>query len=264
MRDQVVGRDYLRRQEEFYREACAERLDDLATGQIPEKNYAAALYSSTKYMMNVVKARYSGGDPIDTVIHDFEGYFSLLERYHEERMKLDPCMRLQWVNLYWGNYNRSLWELSCVVLLRLPAEFLSRVAEIIDARDPGAVCKSGRALYEVGNNRGKDALMDALLNKCGSPGPQGSELTHKSHYKKLLAVIEAEPDRRPMLMKKYLNGWYAIHKRYSSFFDLDKITEDSGYCGYWSFESALVVKLWNIDDSSFRDHPHYPVDLVHW
>ncbi|MDT4873275.1 hypothetical protein FQZ97_1085120 [compost metagenome] len=119
-------------------------------------------------------------------------------------------------------------------------------------------------MYEVGNNRGKDALMDALLNKCGSPGPQFTELRIGRHFKTLLAVIDAEPAKRPALMKKYLNGWFAAHKRYSGFRDLDKIDEKFGYTGYWSFESALMVKLWDIDDSSFRDHPHYPGDLVHW
>jgi hypothetical protein len=61
-----------------------------------------------------------------------------------------------------------------------------------------------------------------------------------------------------------LNGWLAAHVRYSGFRTLDKIDENFGYTGYWSFESALMVKLWDIDDSSFRDHPHYPGDLVHW
>jgi len=25
-----------------------------------------------------------------------------------------------------------------------------------------------------------------------------------------------------------------------------------------------VVRLWEIDDSAFADHPNYPRDLVHW
>ncbi|MDT4860531.1 hypothetical protein D3C85_1070080 [compost metagenome] len=264
MRDCIVDREYMLRRERFNRRASEETLEDLASGQIPSENHASALYSASNYMMSVVEARYSGGDPIEALIPDFEAYLSLLERYHGERMKLDPCNRLQWVNLYWDSYNEYLCALSGAVLLRLPAEFLSRVAEIIDARDPGAVCKSGKALYEVGNNRGKDALMDALLNKCGSPGPQFTELRIGRHFKTLLAVIEAEPEKRPALMKKYLNGWLAAHIRYSGFRALDKIDENFGYTGYWSFESALMVKLWNIDDSSFRDHPHYPGDLVHW
>ncbi len=32
--------------------------------------------------------------------------------------------------------------------------------------------------------------------------------------------------------------------------------------GFWAWEIALVVKLYNLDDSEFRDHPLYPVDAV--
>ncbi|AUS05351.1 PoNe immunity protein domain-containing protein [Pseudotamlana carrageenivorans] len=35
------------------------------------------------------------------------------------------------------------------------------------------------------------------------------------------------------------------------------------YCGYWSFEAAAVVKIMNLDDSSFIDNQYYPKDLVH-
>ncbi|WP_428680745.1 PoNe immunity protein domain-containing protein [Photobacterium sanguinicancri] len=32
----------------------------------------------------------------------------------------------------------------------------------------------------------------------------------------------------------------------------------------WCWESALIVKLYDIDDSSFIDNEYYPKDLVHW
>jgi len=32
--------------------------------------------------------------------------------------------------------------------------------------------------------------------------------------------------------------------------------------GHRSFEAAAVVELLGIDDSSFRDAPYYPADLV--
>jgi len=34
------------------------------------------------------------------------------------------------------------------------------------------------------------------------------------------------------------------------------------YNGHWAWEVALFVKFFNIDDSSFRDHPLYPVEMV--
>ena len=37
---------------------------------------------------------------------------------------------------------------------------------------------------------------------------------------------------------------------------------EGAYYGYWCFEAALVVRLLDIDDSSFRDNVYYPKDMV--
>ncbi|TBU70990.1 hypothetical protein DNK06_24980 [Pseudomonas daroniae] len=62
--------------------------------------------------------------------------------------------------------------------------------------------------------------------------------------------------------KKFLDGWYKGNKNLAAWYDNHK-GEDTGYVGYWCFEAALVVKLFGIDDSSFRTHAHYPAELVH-
>jgi len=60
-------------------------------------------------------------------------------------------------------------------------------------------------------------------------------------------------------MDKYLK-WLKHHLRgfltntHNDFTDI--------YVGYWSFESAAFVKMRGLDDSSFRDSPYYPKDLL--
>lgn len=34
------------------------------------------------------------------------------------------------------------------------------------------------------------------------------------------------------------------------------------YVGYWCFVTAAIVKLKELDDSSFKNIPYYPKDLV--
>ena len=46
-------------------------------------------------------------------------------------------------------------------------------------------------------------------------------------------------------------GWYNSHKG-----------RHATYYGYWSFESAAIVAILDLDDSSFRDNQYYPKDLV--
>ena len=50
-----------------------------------------------------------------------------------------------------------------------------------------------------------------------------------------------------------------------------QVTEDDShkssenvYYGYWSFEAGAIAKILNLDDSSLKDVPYYPYDLVHY
>ncbi|MCG9758955.1 DUF1911 domain-containing protein [Pseudoalteromonas sp. Isolate6] len=59
--------------------------------------------------------------------------------------------------------------------------------------------------------------------------------------------------------KDYLDAWYVLEGSP----DYHLMATDA-YIGYWCWEIALVVTVFNIDDSSFINHPYYPKDLVHW
>ncbi|WP_415839162.1 PoNe immunity protein domain-containing protein, partial [Pseudoalteromonas maricaloris] len=76
---------------------------------------------------------------------------------------------------------------------------------------------------------------------------------------KLYKVIEGSPEQRPSLANDYIESWYNLIGRPDY-----HLMDNDAYDGYWCWEIALVVKLFNIDDSSFIDHPYYPKDLVHW
>ncbi|NTS77880.1 DUF1911 domain-containing protein [Catenovulum sp. SM1970] len=109
-------------------------------------------------------------------------------------------------------------------------------------------------------NQGQDGLLDNLAIAMGDTGREVAENPlFKKRFGKLHKVVIAEPAQRPQLLKTYLDAWY---KLYGSP-DLHLMDTDT-YKGYWCWEAALVVKLYNIDDSSFIDHEYYPKDLVHW
>ena len=65
--------------------------------------------------------------------------------------------------------------------------------------------------------------------------------------------------RDPALVRTFLDGWYK--KVYLADGGFPTHGGDA-YDGYWSYEAAAVVMLWNIDDSAFREHPYYPDALV--
>lgn len=38
--------------------------------------------------------------------------------------------------------------------------------------------------------------------------------------------------------------------------------KEFGYFGYWDYTSAAITKLCDLDDSTYRDSPYYPADLM--
>lgn len=64
-------------------------------------------------------------------------------------------------------------------------------------------------------------------------------------------------------LKDYLqNKWYDIHRECSWY--NSHLSKKDIYYGYWSFEAGAIAKILNLDDSSLKDVPYYPYDLVHY
>ena len=109
-------------------------------------------------------------------------------------------------------------------------------------------------------NQGIDSLFDSIAVEIGDVEREVSKkLLFKKRFSKLYKVIESEPEQRPTLVKAYLDAWYKLEGNPDY-----HLMDTDAYIGYWCWEAALVVKLYDIDDSSFIDHEYYPKDLVHW
>ncbi|MCF1443238.1 PoNe immunity protein domain-containing protein [Ralstonia nicotianae] len=113
-------------------------------------------------------------------------------------------------------------------------------------------------------NRGRDGLFESVVQKLLVENKQPERvLLHPDAYRSLARATVSAPEERPGLIEEFLDGWYRQMKPcYWHGTHTDK--EGSSYFGYWAFEAALVTVLWDIDDSSYRDHLVYPKDLVDW
>ncbi|WP_336041484.1 PoNe immunity protein domain-containing protein [Acinetobacter dispersus] len=66
------------------------------------------------------------------------------------------------------------------------------------------------------------------------------------------------------VLDNYLSDWYGIHKNtlwYNSHLDLDN---GFSYVGYWAFEAAFLVYMFDLDDTSLHKYLYYPKDIVQW
>lgn len=149
------------------------------------------------------------------------------------------------------HYVHALWLLSLVKLLGLGDEQVEHVANFYAADE---------------TNDGADELFELILAKLGRKSFDAEGLIHEDPYQYLLDCVKAEPEARPALMTQFLKRWFKGQKECdwwgSHINRKGGPILKTGFFGYWAFEAALVTYLWDIDDSSYRDLPHYPKDLI--
>lgn len=111
-------------------------------------------------------------------------------------------------------------------------------------------------------NRGRDGLFESVVEKLtGSRYETERVLLHPDAYRPLAKATVPNATDRPALVKEFVENWYKyMDDCYWHGTHTDK--EGSSYFGYWCLEAALVTFLWDIDDTSYRDHLVYPKDLV--
>ncbi|EMR06543.1 hypothetical protein C772_01438 [Bhargavaea cecembensis DSE10] len=107
----------------------------------------------------------------------------------------------------------------------------------------------------------RDALMEFLLN---ARRPKQTSFLYGFPYELLLPIItNNDPGLQIQQLASYLKkDWYKGHK-YAWWYETH-LDEDLIYPGYWSFESGAIVKILGLDDSSLKDVPYYPYDMVHY
>lgn len=145
-------------------------------------------------------------------------------------------------------YDEMLWMLSLGYLLDISNEDFKKLVDVID------------------RDRIKDYLFEfiirAKLTERKSITEESYEYGWKLFGKLRQAIIETDKQKAEKLVKDFLEkDWYKEHKD-AGWYDSHKSKHDT-YFGYWSFETAAVVKIMGLDDSSFIDCQYYPKDLVH-
>lgn len=103
----------------------------------------------------------------------------------------------------------------------------------------------------------KDALIDFLLNG-GIQKPATRDFLFKRPYQHLDRVLFTKDGHQSIWgLKVYLKKyWYEEHDE-AAWHDLH-LHRDEIYYGYWSFESAAIVKILGLDESELSGRRYYP------
>ncbi len=212
----------------------------MANGAISEENMAGAKNLDFRCCLERLIAHYSKGTAIDEIKKDYPKLVKVMaEGWDDSVVKFAMGRpRVIYNRYYLNEYCYMVWMLSLAVLLRVSEEDFNILKSL------------------VLNGNIDDELILFLLNVDMS----NSSKPRVKPFKFLLKKDIQQTDRNHI--KRYLEKWYERTKLLTWHgYHPDKDIHPF-YYGRWSFESAVIVALLDLDDTKFRDNQYYPKDLV--
>ncbi|HEY8934009.1 MAG TPA: PoNe immunity protein domain-containing protein [Cyclobacteriaceae bacterium] len=247
IRDQIRDDHYFEQYISRQIEGINKFLNWIEIGKTPQERINIVKQEIAKDYIYIILAKYSTGYSLENLLPDWKEGVKVIHESWDGFWKLkhgNPSIEYDQYIL--SAYDEMLWMLSLGYLLNVPDEDFKKLVEVID-RD-----KVKDKLYEfIISAKLKDRhpiLEESYCDFFGVP----------ETFSKLREAIQ-EPDKTKAskLIYDFLKkDWYKNH-RDAGWYDSHKSKHDT-YFGYWSFESAAVVKIMGLDDNSFKDNQYYP------
>jgi hypothetical protein len=125
----------------------------------------------------------------------------------------------------------------------------------------------------------EDRLLDVALSRYQPDRKVAKRSGSPKTFTLLDQIIDVDEQQRIQLVENYLKDWGKLLSHLNGLSSLGihrqkKLTNNTlhkeldvknpTYKGFWAWEIAFVVKVFRIDDSSFKDNEFYPDDVVHY
>jgi len=204
----------------------------------------------------IITAKYSRGDDMCSkdLYDDYKKEVTLLNEAWEQNTGLFP-FKIGSEIILLNQYGRSAYiimlnRLSLGVLLNASIEDYILLVDYIDKDEV------------------KDFLFEFLIKQLI---PERKKCTQES-YKDFFdinetfdslkqVIIEDDKNLAQKGLKRFLEKeWYNCFKGTPLY--NEHTNEHNTYSGYWCFVAAAIVKIKQLDDSSFKDNQYYPKDLI--
>ncbi|WP_149244338.1 PoNi-like cognate immunity protein [Dyadobacter sp. 32] len=225
-------------------------IDDLKNGKIKNERINIVKRALAFSFVQIISAKYSSGESrLIDLVGDLKNATDLTYESWDGFWNIEHNGRQ--LNQYGlGAYDEMLWMLSLGYLLDVPNEYFKKLVEVID-RD-GV----------------KDYLFEFIIRAKIKDRQPITEESYQEFFgvpqtfnKLRQAIKESDKTKAEVLVKEFVTkDWYKNHKEVG-WYNSHK-SKHNIYFGYWSFETAAVVKIMGLDDSGFRDCQYYPKDLI--
>jgi hypothetical protein len=254
MRDKLKDKEYFNNFIAKKNENFAFYIDALKNNEVDSERINNVIEEVFRQNLYKLIAKYSAGYPIEELYSD---YYEAVEYMHQSWMVLDNRAFLnerKYGHYFGSDYDLMLWMLSIGYLLNVEEKEFLKLVEILD--------KDGV----------KDLIYETIIKAKIPTRPVIEKETYEMIfdipfvYEKLRQAIHEgidgiwDKDRQRDLVEVFIKkDWYPRHKDFS-FYDNHK-SKTNVYYGYWSFETAAICKILEIDVSKIIDFKYFPKDL---
>lgn len=183
-------------------------------------------------------------DSLEQIVEAFEAYKCALRADPETAD--DPPFDID--NDTIDHYAAYLNLLSACVLLKRDT-LVERVANLLE----------GSHLHA------QDAVIEELLTRVTGRRPVPDEWFWEKPYFFLMNAIHVKSNEASAkAMGDYVRKWYPSMKGRANFWNMheEATPQYTTYVGYWAMCAAAFTYLLGIDDSTYRDNPVYPKDMI--
>ncbi|HGA1022064.1 TPA: PoNi-like cognate immunity protein [Bacillus cereus] len=243
MRDYLCIEEKCREGIEYHKEFIEENREDIKSLEEDTKNgiqryskdnksiIEGTYLANFRYEMEDIRAKYSLGEDVSVIEEDFHNAIYDLENTGSREI----------------GYLSLIWMISLGILLETDKKNIERLKKIVDKKNVN------------------DAVIDFLLCASDIGYTKMTNVYFKENpYAKTREIIElAQTDKKEASkrLQTYMEKeWFKGHYDY----EWKNAHKEPGYVGYWSFETAAIVKILGLDDTSLKDNNHYPYDLAHY
>ncbi|TKI53430.1 DUF1911 domain-containing protein [Lysinibacillus mangiferihumi] len=243
MRDKLCIEEKYREGIEYHKKFIEENREEIVGLEEDEKNGIKRYPNDNKsiieetYLSNFlyetenIIAKYSLGENISTIEADYKNAIGSLENIGEREV----------------GYVNLLWMVSLGILLETDKKSFEILNKLVEKENI------------------KDSVIDFLLYASDIGYTKITNDYFKVNpYSKTREIIElAQTDKKKASKRLHTymeKEWFKGHYDY----EWKNAHKEPGYVGFWSFETAALAKILELDDTSLINNNHYPYDLAHY
>ncbi|MCM1468139.1 MAG: PoNi-like cognate immunity protein, partial [Alistipes sp.] len=110
-----------------------------------------------------------------------------------------------------------------------------------------------------------DKLFDFFVSACQLKRKMVSHTYRKAtpygDTEEIISLAQKDPVKATTTAENYMNKkWLRGHSDYG----WTKAHKELGYVGFWSFETAALMKILKLSDENLKGNENYPYDLAHY